>query len=206
MSEFWVLIENPVLLALVLIAVTALPLYWFKLSVRRDEEGERRILSEIFDSLGGDEWTNKSGWKVSSDLRDWEGVKLCPISMHVQKIVLPNNNLTGKIPGCIGDLQMLQELDLRDNDIGGRIPGELSRLLMLEGLYLYGNRLSGPIPVEISFLPNLSGIYLYNNNLEGNMILALSRLLLDLTSFLTDRDTSIELFRKKLGDSCFVFM
>ena len=55
-------------------------------------------------------------------------------------------------------------MDLSDNQLSGEIPGELGNLAYLRELRLYGNQLSGPIPPELGSLANLEDVYLSRGN------------------------------------------
>lgn len=177
--------NNPILLMLVVLClfILSISIYFYSYRTQsKNPSGEETALCELYDCLGGEHWRDNTGWKSARDLRRWKGVKLCPKSGYVDKIILPRNNLKGEIPRCIGDLIHLREIDFRDNQIEGCVPLEIARLTMLEGLYLYENKLSGRVPDAISFLPNLTGVYLYNNSFEGFFpYLALSILILEPT-------------------------
>jgi hypothetical protein len=50
----------------------------------------------------------------------WKGVKVDPQNGHVNKLILPSNNLAGQLPGAaLLDLPYLIEIDLRENKING---------------------------------------------------------------------------------------
>jgi Leucine-rich repeat (LRR) protein len=90
-------------------------------------------LIALYNSTGGDSWTNNSGWDVNASpcdvTNDWYGITI--EGGEVTYLYLQNNNLTGSIPPEIGNLTGLIRL------------------------YLYGNNLSGSIPPEIGLLSNL---------------------------------------------------
>jgi hypothetical protein len=51
----------------------------------------------------------------------WKGVKVDPQNGHINKLILPSNNLAGRLPGtAFLELPYLIELDLRENKINGK--------------------------------------------------------------------------------------
>ena len=56
---------------------------------------------------------------------------------------LAYNQLTGEIPGELGNLASLEHLDLSGNQLRGEIPSELAQLNNPEWLDFHGNRLAG---------------------------------------------------------------
>jgi Leucine-rich repeat (LRR) protein len=128
---------------------------------------EREILIELFEATNGSRWKDKTRWKSTTEpVQRWKGIKVEPGTGFVNKIILPENELTGVLPDSLGELQGLIELDLRENELSGSIPRTFAQLHQLQGLYLHTNRFTGKIPDELSDLP-LTGIYLFNNNFEG---------------------------------------
>ena len=90
--------------------------------------------------------------------------------MHYQmpsKYWVSCNNLTGKIPLELGQLQGVHLLNLSHNHLTVSIPKILSNLAELESLDLFHNSLSGEIPpqlLELTFPVVFSVAY---NNLSG---------------------------------------
>ncbi|KAK2978598.1 hypothetical protein RJ640_006717 [Escallonia rubra] len=64
---------------------------------------------------------------------------------------LYSNNISGPIPGDLGNLTNLVSLDLYLNSFNGPIPDTLGKLSKLRFLDLSNNRLSGPVPDNGSF-------------------------------------------------------
>ena len=103
------------------------------------------ILSQLYISLNGAEWTNSNGWMEQCDPCQWYGIK-CGNDGKVSELVLPSNNLSGNIPAIIGDLTGLKKLDLSGNAITGTIPDAMTGLANLNRLYLNDNQLVSPFP------------------------------------------------------------
>lgn len=80
---------------------------------------ERAALLSLFNSLNGKNWLDKTRWGSDEPLYRWKGVKLDPITHRVNKLILPDNNLTGFIHEDIGNLEGLIEIDFRRNSIRG---------------------------------------------------------------------------------------
>ena len=147
---------------------------------------DREVLEVLYDSTGGESWTNRGSWKTSAPLGDWYGVKT-DTAGRVTELDLSGNDLTGSIPAALGDLELLQELNLADrwdsalqqwlaNALTGPIPDELGRLENLRSLRLGGNELVGRIPDALGNLSNLETLGLDSNGLTGPIPAALGGL------------------------------
>ena len=89
---------------------------------------------------------------------------------------LHSNNLSGPIPGEVGNLIHLERLDLRSNLISGAIPQWIGRMANLSWLDLSGNQLTGGIPEELGRLEALNLLLLADNGLTGPIPSAIGRL------------------------------
>ena len=90
---------------------------------------------------------------------------------------------SGEIPGELGGLTNLEDLNLSGNQLTGEIPGELGGLTNLEPvdrnilsgnqltgeIGLSGNQLTGSIPGELGGLTNLEDLNLSGNELTGEI-------------------------------------
>ncbi|MBN1183827.1 MAG: T9SS type A sorting domain-containing protein [Bacteroidales bacterium] len=121
-------------------------------------------LVALYDSTGGDSWTNNTGWK-SDTMGAWYGITLA--DGHVISISLVNNNLVGCIPPEIGNLDSLEVLEIFSNSgLTDSIPHEIGNLSKLRRLYAGNCNLIGSIPWEIGQLSNLTDLWLGENALE----------------------------------------
>ena len=140
-------------------------------------QNDREVLEVLYDSTGGESWTNHGNWKTSTPLGDWYGVTT-DAAGRVTELDLSGNELTGPVPAALGDLELLQTLNLADrwdppsrqwftNALTGPIPSSLGRLSNLRRLYLDGNELTGRIPDALGNLTNLESLSLGRNGLTG---------------------------------------
>ena len=116
------------------------------------------------DTLSGSATLN---WSAGLAVEDWEGVTVGGSPRRVTRLILSRNELTGSIPGELGGLTNLEDLNLSGNQLTGEIPAELGGLTNLEDLNLYGNQLTGEIPGELGGLANLQTLWLSGNQLTG---------------------------------------
>ncbi len=104
------------------------------------EESDYKILMVLYESLHGDNWRNKWGWKEFSDDGIF-GVKI--ENGRVKEINLVGNGLSGRIHPAICGLSELEVLFLGLNEITGEIPEEIGRLKKLDRLLLNNNCIKG---------------------------------------------------------------
>ncbi|KAK9163521.1 hypothetical protein Syun_004423 [Stephania yunnanensis] len=90
-------------------------------------------------------------------------------SSKLGQISLSNNQLSGELPGSIGNFVAVQKLLLDGNQFSGRIPGEIGRLQQLSKMDFSSNRFSGGIAPEISKCKSLTFVDLSQNQLSGEI-------------------------------------
>ncbi|KAL5128419.1 LRR receptor-like serine/threonine-protein kinase RCH1 [Glycine soja] len=87
---------------------------------------------------------------------------------NLTTLVISNANLTGEIPGLVGNLSSsVVTLDLSFNALSGTIPSEIGNLYKLQWLYLNSNSLQGGIPSQIGNCSKLRQLELFDNQLSG---------------------------------------
>ena len=62
---------------------------------------ERNALMAIFNSMDGKLWRDKTRWGSDEPIERWKGVKIDHQTGRVNKIILPENNLGGRIRSYI---------------------------------------------------------------------------------------------------------
>ncbi len=142
---------------------------------------EISALRDFYESTGGANWTDNTGWPFTSTQWDtltsieqaatWFGVTID--SGDVSKLDLRDNYLVGTIPGSIANLSSLKIIFLGEyltsNQLSGPIPTSIEGLWNLEQLHLSGNQLSGEIPPSIFDLEHINYISLGGNSLSGSI-------------------------------------
>ncbi len=149
-------------------------------------------------SSGG--WDDDCGFVTAKNECEWKCIKngndmgiTCDESSRIQKILLPNNNLSGpiprefkaltslmeldisnnfiggRLPESIGDLRNMRSFNAADNDLIGSLPSSLGNLSFLNSLNLMGNKFTGVIPPEVNRLGSLSSLWLSGNGFTGGM-------------------------------------
>ncbi|WP_310757232.1 Ig-like domain-containing protein [Candidatus Palauibacter soopunensis] len=116
-----------------------------------EDDVQRLLLREFFDSTGGESWINGEGWNSDADVGHWYG--LASEDGLVRSISLAGNGLTGQIPSSVVTIPKLRDLDLRDNGLVGQIPAGIGYSNALTDLRLGGNAgLEGAFPFSITDL------------------------------------------------------
>ncbi len=136
--------------------------------------GDSLVLSRIYFSTDGPNWTLQGNW-LDFSVYSWNGVVLQDQTGKVIELHLPNRGLTGLIPPQLERLDTLEVLDLSANNLFGPIPYELTKLSNLEVLRLNINELTS-IPFEMDSLKSLKNLNLSTNKFQGNIPIAFADL------------------------------
>ena len=130
---------------------------------------EREYLVSLYNATNGENWTNNTNWLSDKPISEWHGVTTDGDG-RVTRLILRDNNLSGELPPAVlSKMTSLERLVLPNNALTGSIPEELAELTNLRRLNLTGNSLSGTIPTELGSLSNLERIYLDGNDLTGGI-------------------------------------
>ena len=115
---------------------------------------------------------------------------LCNLTT-LRTLDVSNNQVTGSIPGCLGNMPNLEFVAaygnglrdglgaLRNNDhpgLSGAIPAQLGNSRSLKTLALEDNSLTGAIPEQLGNISSLETLNLYRNRLTGGIPSELGRL------------------------------
>lgn len=151
--------------------------FFFEVSITQAGSSDRDLLTEIYNSLDGDKWTNKCNWNSNLHISAWHGITTNE-NGNVKAIILPNNNIKGTMPHAITKLSDLTYIDLSDNNI--TIEPLDQDLGKLETLIMNGNK--GIVDLDYIILQpslsllNLSGSGLKSRSLPDNMPIKLTNL------------------------------
>ncbi len=136
-------------------------------SINEIPQAELEALVALYNSTGGNNWTDRTNWWVTNTPSNWYGLTVS--DGHIIRIKLSENQLTGTIPLEIGNLNALESLDFNHNVISGDIPEEIASLTALEYLDLCCNQLTGGVPTWLENLTSLRELYLSANQLGGSI-------------------------------------
>ncbi|TRX60187.1 PKD domain-containing protein [Fulvivirga sp. M361] len=129
-------------------------------------EKDSLALVALYDSTGGESWVANTNWK-QGPVNTWNGITT--VNDRVTEISLPSNNLQGRIPSRLGELDSLKDLELNINALSGEIPIELADLSVLEVLNFFNNELQGEVPKALESLSKLTLLALGQNKLKGEL-------------------------------------
>jgi hypothetical protein len=101
---------------------------------------EKQALLELFKATNGNSWNDNSSWCSDKPLHSWKGVKIDYKNGRVQKLILPENNLTGTYSIKLTS----QWLKILPRLLVGELPGEAFRSLTnLTEIDFRSNKLTG---------------------------------------------------------------
>ena len=110
---------------------------WMAAGARRGSycnESDVGVLSHLYATTNGPDWTRSEEWLASSALGEWYGVTADSLG-RVLRLDLTSNGLMGHIPTDIGNLTQVGGLRIGSNALYGRLPLSLTRLPLQELRY-----------------------------------------------------------------------
>jgi RHS repeat-associated protein len=137
---------------------------------------ELAVLKDIYDNLGGINWTTKTNWPTpgnwpatatSAQLDTWYGITV--VNGDITQITLKINHLAGALPSSLGNLSALTNLDVGTNAITGVLPESLKNCTNLLALSVNNNVLAGSIPSWLTSLTKLQTLDLSTNQFTGSI-------------------------------------
>lgn len=136
-------------------------------------QAEYDALMDLYQSTGGANWINNSGWNSANPniveyVGNWHGV-ITDANGHVTYLTLSENNLVGAVPASLENLANLYWLDFRSNSLIGDLEDWLGVFSNLSVLHLANNSFSGPIPQDLGLNTGLTDVYFNRNQLSGSI-------------------------------------
>ena len=127
---------------------------------------EREALIAFYHATNGDQWKNNTNWCSDKPVSEWYGLTI--ENGYVTQLILTENNLSGYLPECIGELQHLTDISLWENyNLGGKLPAGLFSLENLKSLYIQMCAFEGEISPDIKQLTKLESLSIGNNKFTG---------------------------------------
>jgi hypothetical protein len=132
-----------------------------------------QALAALYNSAGGNGWTDRTGWWADLNPCGWAGLG-CN-GANITTIRLHENNLVGTLPLQLADLTGLTQVDISENpSLSGPIPPGLWAITTLQTVVLAHNNLSGGIPPFTVPLPSLTRLGLDSNPLGGTIPISMT--------------------------------
>lgn len=129
---------------------------------------ERKALTAFYEALGGPDWIQRDFWASDQPVGRWHGIETDSDGYAV-RLTIYDNNLEGRLPAAVCDLERLHTLHLSFNKISGRLPDELGRCQALKNLWLKGNKITGALPDGVATLPELEYLDIHANQMSGKL-------------------------------------
>ena len=117
-------------------------------------ESDMKVLDHLYQTSGGPDWTNSTGWLGNPALDQWHGVTADAVG-RVRMLDLAGNGLEGRLPAGLGTLAEMTVLRVGGNALSGRLPLSLARHRVVE-LHYAGTALC--VPADPSFRTWLDGL------------------------------------------------
>ncbi|MBO4743840.1 MAG: Ig-like domain-containing protein [Bacteroidales bacterium] len=143
----------------------------------------RRVLIEIYQAMGGSNWTYNTNWCTDEPLYTWYGVSW-DFDTGLVGLTFRRSGLNGEIPDCIGELVSLRRLMLdHEPGITGSLPKSFAQLVNLEYLF-----------IQMTSMENIPDVFADMKNLETVTINANEHITGPLPESLGRSDKLIELY------------
>ena len=136
---------------------------------------EREALIAFYHATNGDQWKNNTNWCSDKPVSEWYGLTI--ENGYVTQLNLAENNLSGYLPECIGELQHLTDISLWENyNLGGKLPAGLFSLENLKSFHIRICAIEGEISPDIKQLTKLESLSIGNNKFTGRFPSEISEL------------------------------
>jgi hypothetical protein len=118
----------------------------------------------------GDAWNDTKGWLTAEKECNWIGITCNNVvGFVVERIDLPNNNITGGIPVDLGLLQNLNWFDLSQNALSGSLPESIGQWTALDTFRTFSNSMNGTLPASFGQWTAIRDVNMYQNSYTGSL-------------------------------------
>ena len=97
-------------------------------------ESDMEVLELVYETSGGPNWVESSGWLETPALEAWHGVTANSLG-QVVALDLARNGLMGRLPANLGSLAGMTTLRVGGNALSGPLPRSLAQLSLVEFHY-----------------------------------------------------------------------
>ena len=97
-------------------------------------ESDMEVLELVYETSGGPNWVESSGWLETPALEAWHGVTANSLG-QVVALDLARNGLMGRLPANLGSLADMTTLRVGGNALSGPLPRSLAQLSLVEFHY-----------------------------------------------------------------------
>ena len=97
-------------------------------------ESDMEVLELVYETSGGPNWVESSGWLETPALEAWHGVTANSLG-QVVALDLARNGLVGRLPANLGSLADMTTLRVGGNALSGPLPRSLAQLSLVEFHY-----------------------------------------------------------------------
>ena len=97
-------------------------------------ESDMEVLELVYETSGGPNWVESSGWLETPALEAWYGVTANSLG-QVVALDLARNGLMGRLPANLGSLADMTTLRVGGNALSGPLPRSLAQLSLVEFHY-----------------------------------------------------------------------
>jgi hypothetical protein len=136
---------------------------------------QRFVLATFFAALDGSNWLENRYWMSAENECSWYGIE-CNEHGIIVNLILPENDLKGRMPVELEALQGLRTMWLAGNKLSGTIPRHIFHLERLEEMNLSENRLTGSLVEDVEHAKSIKVLHLHDNQLSGPMVSELGSL------------------------------
>ena len=128
----------------------------------------KKALMDLYNSLGGPNWTDQGNWGTDKPFSEWKGAWLSPEFQQLH-ITISKRGVNGQLPESLGDLaDWLTDLRISDEPgLTGTLPESFAKLTKLQDFRIVRSGIES-LPDLFANMPELNYVTIMSNpNLSG---------------------------------------